>query len=56
MAATFNTSQMMSLDFYQENYEEILGEKIKPGLANLIDFMTGKQAYELLCEMLGLCR
>lgn len=67
MAATFNTSQMMTLDFYQENYsedlspssreiEEILGEKIEPGLANLIDSMTGKQAYELLCEMLSLCR
>lgn len=57
----------MTLDFYQENYsedlspssreiEEILGEKIEPGLANLIDSMTGKQAYELLCEMLSLCR
>ena len=58
---------MMTLDFYQENQsedlspssreiEELLGKKIEPGLENLIDSMTGKQTYDLLCEMLSLCR
>lgn len=64
MAATFNPSLMMTLDFYQEYYsddmspsskeiENVLGTKLDSDLADFVDSMTGKQAYELLCKVLG---
>ena len=63
MAAVFNPSMIMTGDFYQENYsddkspssreiEHILGEKIDPGFANMLDSMTGKEAAELLDKLL----
>ena len=53
----------MTSDFYQENYsddkspssreiEQVLGEKMDPDLANMIDSMTGKEAAELLDKLL----
>lgn len=64
MAAVFNPTMMMTSDFYQENYsddkspsskeiENVLGEKIDPALANIVDSMTGKEAAELLEKMLN---
>ncbi|BDC94831.1 hypothetical protein [Treponema bryantii] len=63
MAAVFNPSMIMTNDFYQENYsddkspssreiEHVLGEKMDPDLANMIDSMTGKEAGELLVKLL----
>lgn len=63
MAAVFNPSMIMTNDFYQENYsddkspssreiEQMLGEKIDPDLANMIDSMTGKEAAALLDKLL----
>lgn len=63
MAAVFNPSMIMTGDFYQENYsddkspssreiEKILGEKIDPDFANMLDSMTGKEAAELLDKLL----
>ena len=63
MAAVFNPSMIMTGDFYQENYsddkspssreiEKILGEKLDPGFANMLDSMTGKEAAELLDKLL----
>ena len=63
MAAVFNPSMIMTNDFYQENYsddkspssreiEQVLGEKMDPDLANMIDSMTGKEAAELLDKLL----
>lgn len=63
MAATFNPSQMMTLDFYQDNYSEdlspsskeignILGIELDETTANFVDSMTGEQAYKLLCKIL----
>ena len=63
MAAVFNPSMIMTGDFYQENYsddkspssreiEHVLGEKMDPDLANMIDSMTGKEAAELLDKLL----
>ena len=63
MAAVFNPSMIMTSDFYQENYsddkspssreiEQILGEKLDPSFANMIDSMTGKEAGELLVKLL----
>ena len=63
MAAVFNPSMIMTGDFYQENYsddkspssreiEQIIGEKLDPGFANMLDSMTGKEAAELLDKLL----
>lgn len=63
MAAVFNPSMIMTNDFYQENYsddksplsreiEQMLGEKMDPDLANMIDSMTGKEAAALLDKLL----
>lgn len=63
MAVTLDLSKIMTSNHYQENYsddnspsskdiEEVLGEKMEPGLANLIDSMTGKEAAELLDKIL----
>ena len=64
MAAVFNPSMIMTNDFYQENYsddkspssreiEHVLGEKMDPDLANMIDSMTGKEAAALLDKLLN---
>ncbi len=63
MAAVFNPSMIMTNDFYQENYsddkspssreiEQMLGEKMDPDLANMIDSMTGNEAAALLDKLL----
>lgn len=63
MAVIPAPSKMMTSDFYQENYsddkspssreiEQVLGEKMDPDLANMIDSMTGKEAAELLDKLL----
>ncbi len=63
MAVILDSSKIMTSDYYQENYsddkspsskeiEKVLGEKMDPGLANLIDSMTGKEAAELLDKIL----
>ena len=64
MAAVFNPSMIMTNDFFQENYsddkspssreiEHVLGEKMDPDLANMIDSMTGKEAAALLDKLLN---
>ena len=63
MAVIPDPTKIMTSDFYQENYsddkspssreiEQILGEKIDPGFANMLDSMTGKEAAELLDKLL----
>lgn len=63
MAVISDPSKMMTSDFYQENYsddkspssreiEQVLGKKMDPDLANMIDSMTGKEAAELLNKLL----
>lgn len=63
MAVDFDKSKIMTSDYYQENYsddkspssreiEQVLGEKMDPDLANMIDSMTGKEAAELLDKLL----
>lgn len=63
MAAVFNPSMIMTNNFFQENYsddkspssreiEHVLGEKMDPDLANMIDSMTGKEAVALLNKLL----
>ena len=63
MAVDFDKSKIVTSDYYQENYsddkspssreiEQVLGEKMDPDLANMIDSMTGKEAAELLDKLL----
>lgn len=63
MAVDFDKSKIMTSDYYQEKYsddkspssreiEQVLGEKMEPDLANIIDSMTGKEAAELLDKLL----
>lgn len=65
MAVTFNPTKIMTSDFYQENYstdmgpsskdiEEVLGIKLESDLANFIDSITPKEAYEYLCKFLNI--
>ena len=63
MAAVLNPSMILTNNFFQENYsddkspssreiEHVLGEKMDPDLANMIDSMTGKEAVALLNKLL----
>ena len=64
MAADFNSSMIMTNDFYQENFsddmspssyeiEKILGTKLDEGMKNWLDSMSGKEAYELLKKLIA---
>lgn len=63
MAATFDPSQIMTNDFYQDFYSEdlspsskdierVLGIKMERELADFIDSITAKEAGELLDKLL----
>ena len=65
MAVTFDPTKIMTSDFYQENYsddmgpsskeiEDVLGIKLDSGLANFVDSITPKEAYEYLCKLLNM--
>jgi len=63
MAVTFNPTQMITSEFYQEHYsrsslscreiEEILGIEIEDDIKNFVDSMTDQQAYDYLCKVLN---
>lgn len=64
MAAVFNPSLMMTCDFFQENssedlgpssreIEQVLGIELESGVANFLDSISSKEAYDLLCEILA---
>ena len=64
MAVNFDSSKIMTSDYYQENYsddpspssreiEKVLGERMDPALANFIDSISGKKAAALLESLLN---
>ena len=65
MAVPFDPTKIMTSDFYQENYsddmgpsskeiDDVLGIKLDSGLANFVDSITPKEAYEYLCKLLDM--
>ena len=64
MAVNFDSSKIMTSDYYHKNYsddpspssseiEKVLGERMDPALANFIDSISGKEAAALLESLLN---
>lgn len=64
MAVIYNPLLNVPSDFNQMAYcddlspssrdiEEVLGIKLEPELAKFVDSISGKEAFELLCQMLN---